>query len=190
MAKTETHQGKGNRAVTLDWPCEVPGHLTFDCPKCSSNVIVNSDGHDFGLINAIGSCHGTVWCNVDRDGEPTRTLHISANDARTATVADHRSLPAVEAGKPHSGHGDAILAIPAGVTKESDGHEAVLVQAYGTRELAVNQIASTRARSRCPGRRSWRWRLTKRTGPLRLHELRPAGPSPADTRRPEPVRQR
>lgn len=155
-AKTETHQGKGNGAVTLDWPGEVPGYLTFDCPKCDSNVIVNSDGDDFGLINAIGSYHGTVWFNVDRNGKPAQTLHISANAPWTVTVADHRSLPAVEAGKPHSGHGDAVLAIPAGVTKgtfttKSDGHEAVWVQMYGIRDLAVSQIGEYEGTFEVPG---------------------------------------
>ncbi|WP_245633713.1 hypothetical protein [Amycolatopsis jejuensis] len=155
-AATETHEGKNNGAVSLNWPSEVAGFLTFDCPKCSSNVVVTTDGDDSLLINAIGSYHGTVWFNMDRGAKPTHTLHISANASWTATVADHRTLPTVEPGKPHTSHGDAVLAIPTGVTRatfstKSDGHAAVWVLTDRRRDLAVNQIGAYDGEFEVPG---------------------------------------
>jgi hypothetical protein len=155
-APTETHQGKGNGSITLSWPADVAGYLTFDCPHCSSNVVVNTDGDEGLLINAIGAYHGTVWFNVSEDAKPSHTFTVSANSSWTATITDHRALPAVTAATPYEGKGDAVLKVPAGVTHGtfktgSDGHSAVWVQGGGTMDLAVNQIGATTVTFDVPG---------------------------------------
>ncbi|WP_432849459.1 hypothetical protein ACQPXB_03645 [Amycolatopsis sp. CA-161197] len=146
-APTETHTGKGNATVQLSWPADVPGYLTFDCPRCDSNIFVHTDGDEFSLINAIGAYHGTVWFNAIEGRDPSRVLTITANSSWTATITDHRTLPTVTAGKPHAGKGDAVLAIPAGVTHatfqtSAKGHSAVWVQGGGTMDLPVNEIGA------------------------------------------------
>ncbi|WP_326568028.1 hypothetical protein VSH64_40510 [Amycolatopsis rhabdoformis] len=147
-APTETHTGKGNATVALAWPTDVPGYLTFDCPHCDSNIFVHTDGDEFSLINAIGKYHGTVWFNAIEGRDPTRTLTITANSSWTATITDHRTLPTITPGKPYSAKGDAVLAIPAGITHAqfhtaSRGHSAVWVQRDGTMDLPVNEIDAT-----------------------------------------------
>ena len=89
---TETHTGKGNSEFQTSWPADQLGFFTFDCPKCSSNVIIDTDGGDHGLVNAIGAYHGTTWFNTYRD-HPVKRISVSANAAWTATITDYRSLP-------------------------------------------------------------------------------------------------
>ncbi|MEV6902134.1 hypothetical protein [Amycolatopsis sp. NPDC051372] len=155
-APTETHTGKGDATVQLSWPTDVPGYLTFDCPRCDSNIFVHTDGDENSLINAIGAYHGTVWFNVTEGRDPSRTLTITANSSWTATLSDHRTLPAVTAGKPYAGKGDAVLVLPAGVTHAtfktgSRGNSAVWVQSGGTMDLAVNEIGATTSDFPVPG---------------------------------------
>ncbi|MGW4488868.1 hypothetical protein ACWEOE_34155 [Amycolatopsis sp. NPDC004368] len=155
-APTETHTGKGNATVALSWPTDVPGYLTFDCPRCDSNIFVHTDGDEFSLINAIGAYHGTVWFNAIEGRDPSRTLTITANASWTATITDHRTLPTVTAAKPYAAKGDAVLAIPAGVTHAkfqttSKGHSAVWIQRGGTMDLPVNEIGPATVDFPAPG---------------------------------------
>ncbi|MFI5605924.1 hypothetical protein [Amycolatopsis sp. NPDC051903] len=155
-APTETHSGKGNGTVTLTWPGDVRGFLTFDCPRCDSNVVVHTDGDEGLLVNAIGAYHGTVWFNVREAAKPSHTLSISADSAWTATIADHRSLPTAPAGKPYAGKGDAVVAIPpdvslASFTAKNRGNTAVWVQGGATMALVVNQIGAYTGSFPVPG---------------------------------------
>src|SRR5437763_10216746 len=59
----ETHTGKGSGEFTTSWPADQLGFFTFDCPKCSANVMVDTDGGEHGLVNAIGAYRGTTWLN-------------------------------------------------------------------------------------------------------------------------------
>jgi len=144
-APTETHQGKGNATVPLTWPSGVAGFLKFDCPKCDGHIAVKTDGTDSLLVNASAPYHGTAWFNVSLGGKWVHKLDITADAAWTATITDYRGLPSVEAGKPYSAHGDAVLAIPAGMTRgkfatKSKGHTGVWTLCDGERDLVVNQI--------------------------------------------------
>jgi hypothetical protein len=144
---TERHSGgKGTSRFTTSWPAHEFAFLTFDCPKCSSNIFVDSDGGDHGLINAIGAYHGTVWFNVS-PGKSTTAITVTANAAWTATIADYRSLPVAELGKETSGKGDAVLRIPAGTTKaaltsKGAGNFGVWVTAEPSFDLVVNEIGN------------------------------------------------
>ena len=146
-APTETHQGKGNGTVTLTWPTDVAGFLTFDRPKCNSNVAVHTDGAEGLPINAIGKYHGTTWFNVSPGDERAHKLDIEANAAWTATIADYRSVPTVETGKPYSAHGDAVVKIPAGATlakisSKTPGNTIIWTLTDGELDLAVNEIGN------------------------------------------------
>jgi hypothetical protein len=141
---TETHTGKGNGEFTTDWPAGQPGYLTFDCPKCTANVFVDPDGSLPMPINAIGHYHGTVWFNVPPAG-PVHTFKVTANAAWTATLADHRSVPVAELGKPVPGKSEAVLRIPAGaksvkIQVNGQGNFSAWVTTRDSVQLVLNEI--------------------------------------------------
>lgn len=142
----ETHTGKGDGEFAVTWPADQLGFFTFDCPKCSSNVIISTDGGEYGLVNAIGKYQGTTWLNTDPD-RPTRKVTVLANAPWTATIADYRSLPAVSPGAPTPGKGDAVLRIPEGIarvhlTAKTRGNIALWVRSEEVRDLLVNEIGN------------------------------------------------
>jgi hypothetical protein len=143
---TETHTGKGEGEFAVTWPADQLGFFTFDCPKCSSNVMIDTDGGEYGLVNAIGKYKGTTWLNTEPD-RPTTKVTVHANAAWTATIADYRSLPVVAPGAPTSGKGDAVLRVPAGVTHvklsaKTRGNIALWVHSEEDRDLLVNEIGN------------------------------------------------
>ncbi|MEC3976515.1 hypothetical protein [Amycolatopsis sp. H20-H5] len=126
----ETHSGKGNAEVAITWPDRI-GFVTFECPKCGSNVMVDSDGGDYGLVNAIGSYKGTHWLN-SLPGHPATKLTVRATADWTFTIADGRDLPVAEPGKTLSGTGDAVVSLPgktatAEITAKGKGHFSVML---------------------------------------------------------------
>lgn len=140
----ETHTGKGEGQFAVTWPADQLGFFTFDCPKCAGNVIISTDGGEFGLVNAIGAYKGTTWLNTEPD-RPTRKVTVLADATWTATIADRRSLPEAGVAKPSSGKGDAVLHVPAGITHvhltaKTRGNTALWVQSDETRDLLVNEI--------------------------------------------------
>ncbi|MEU5257603.1 hypothetical protein [Amycolatopsis sp. NPDC021455] len=146
---TETHTGKGSGEFATSWPADQLGFFTFECPKCSANVMVDTDGGEHGLVNAIGAYKGTTWLNT-YEGRPTTRVTVHANAAWTATITDYRSLPTAEPGKPAKGKGDAVLKLPDGVTHvrftvKTHGATALWVNSPRKRDLLVNQIGDLQA---------------------------------------------
>src|SRR5699024_1297637 len=56
--ESQEASGTGDDVVDLE-ETEAPQTMEFDCSGCSSNVVVNSDGHNSTLVNEIGSYSGT-----------------------------------------------------------------------------------------------------------------------------------
>lgn len=141
----ETHTGTGSGEFATTWPADQVGFFTFDCPKCTANVIIDTDGGEHGLVNAIGAYQGTTWMNTDPD-RPTKRVTVHANAPWTATIADHRSIPTAETGKETAGRGDAVLKLPAGVTRirftaKTRGSVGLWVMSSPSdRDLILNQI--------------------------------------------------
>ncbi|MGW3962204.1 hypothetical protein ACWED2_20440 [Amycolatopsis sp. NPDC005003] len=143
---TETHTGTGSGEFQTSWPADQVGFFTFDCAKCTSNVIVDTDGGEHGLVNAIGSYKGTKWMNTQPD-RPAKRITVHANAPWTATIADHRNIPTAESGKDTAGKGEAVLKLPAGVTRikftaKTRGNIGLWVMATSVqdRDLILNQI--------------------------------------------------
>lgn len=141
---TETHTGKGSGEFQTSWPADQLGFFRFDCPKCSANVIIDTDGGEYGLVNAIGPYKGTTWLNTYPD-RPTKHVTIHATAAWTATITDYRALPVAAAGQPSSGKGDAVLRIPAGIAKvkfsaKTRGNIGLWIHSDDDRDLLLNQI--------------------------------------------------
>ncbi|WP_410668454.1 hypothetical protein [Amycolatopsis sp. cmx-4-68] len=142
----ETHTGKGDGEFAVTWPADQLGFFTFDCPKCRDNVMIDTDGGEFGLVNAIGAYKGTSWLNTYPD-EPTTKITVRADAAWTATIADRRSLPVASPGKEVSGKGDAVLQVPEGVTTlaftaKTRGNVGLWVMSPTVRDLLVNEIGN------------------------------------------------
>ncbi|MEV4148414.1 hypothetical protein AB0J40_32475 [Amycolatopsis sp. NPDC049691] len=141
---TETHTGKGDGEFATTWPADQLGFFTFECPKCSANVMVDTDGGEFSLVNAIGKYKGTTWLNTEPD-RPTTKVTVHADAAWTATIADYRSVLVAAAGATASGKGDAVLRIPEGVTHvkftaKTRGNVALWVRSEDLHDLLVNEI--------------------------------------------------
>ncbi|NBH09474.1 hypothetical protein [Amycolatopsis sp. SID8362] len=141
---TETHTGKGSGEFETSWPADQMGFFTFDCPKCTSNVIIDSDGGEHGLVNAIGAYKGTTWLNTYED-RPTKRVTVHANAPWTATISDYRSLPMTAPGQESSGKGEAVLRLPEGVSRvrfaaKTRGNIALCIHAGEFRDLLLNQI--------------------------------------------------
>ncbi|WP_103351797.1 hypothetical protein [Amycolatopsis sp. CA-128772] len=141
---TETHTGKGSGEFQTSWPPDQLGFFTFDCPKCRDNVIIDTDGGEHGLVNAIGAYKGTTWMNTEPD-RPTKRVTVHADAAWTATIADYRSISLAESGKPASGKGDSVVKIPAGVTRiqftaKTRSNIAIWWMSEDDRDLILNQI--------------------------------------------------
>ncbi len=142
----ETHTGTESGEFQTTWPADQVGFFTFECPKCTSNVIVDTDGGEHGLVNAIGAYRGTKWLNTD-PRRPVKRVTVHANAPWTATISDHRSVPTAEAGREAPGRGDTVLRLPAGVahvrfaakTRGSVGLW-VMSESAADRDLILNQI--------------------------------------------------
>lgn len=137
----EKHSGKGNASVPMAWPARL-GFVTFDCPKCSGHVAVNTENEL--IVNDIGPYKGTQWIN-DMPGRQAKTFTVKANAAWTLTITDERGLPVLEPGKPLSGKSEAVFAVPdavtsVAVTTKNSGRTAVWVHSGDYSELPVNQL--------------------------------------------------
>lgn len=139
----EKHKGTGDDVVSTEWPDQV-GIVTFKCPKCSGNTVLQSDGGESLLVNTIGPYRGTRWINM-HDGSLTTTFTINATGAWTLTIADLDTVERVD-GKA-SGSGDDVVYLDADSTKAAvsnrgQGNFVVQVLSGSGIELAVNEIGS------------------------------------------------
>jgi hypothetical protein len=140
----ETHTGTESGEFQTSWPADQLGFLTFECPKCTSNVIVDTDGGEHGLVNAIGAYKGTKWMNTEPD-RPVKRVTVHANAPWTATISDYRSISTAESGKETAGKSESVLKLPAGVTRirftaKTRGNVALWVMSPKDRDLLLNQI--------------------------------------------------
>ncbi len=148
----EKHSGKGNASVPTTWPMRL-GFVTFDCPKCSGHVAVNTE-HEL-IVNDAGPYKGTQWIN-DMPGYQAKTFTIKANAAWTLTVTDESGLPVLEPGKALSGKRDVVFFVPeavsaVAVTTKGNGNTAVWVHGGDYSDLPVNQLGDYQGSVPVPG---------------------------------------
>ncbi|PRY42608.1 hypothetical protein [Umezawaea tangerina] len=137
------YTGQGDDVITLDRPSGFK-IVKFECPACTGNTVLKSDGFESLLVNEIGSYSGLRWIDI-RDNSRTTTLTVTAVGAWTLTVGglDLATL----ADGPVSGSGDAVVFLmsksaKARITNTGDGNFAVHVASTkSTRmDLPVNTI--------------------------------------------------
>jgi hypothetical protein len=135
--------GRGDDVVTI----ERAGVkiVKFECPKCTSNTIVKTDGAESLLVNTIGKYRGQHWVDI-RDGSVTSTYTINAKGAWTLTVGGLDMARSIASG-PVTGTGDDVVILgheskSAAITNKGEGNFIVQVVSLDTLgiDLAVNQI--------------------------------------------------
>ncbi|MBT2547768.1 TM2 domain-containing protein [Arthrobacter sp. ISL-65] len=136
----QTLTGTGDDVKTVDLK-GVPAVVTFTCKACSGNTVLETNGHEMLLVNAVGAYAGSHL--VDTSTAATTEFAISADSAWTLKIEDIDSVPAST--DKASGHGDMVLywdalSDKAAVTNKGEGN--FVVQGFGSEvpELAVNKI--------------------------------------------------
>lgn len=129
--------------ITLDRPAGLK-IAKFECPACTGNTVVKSDGFESLLVNEIGAYSGQMWLDM-RDGSRTSTLTINATGSWTLTVGDIDM--ATMASGAVNGKGDSVVFFTGQSTKAKianvgEGNFIVQVVSLklGRVDLAVNHI--------------------------------------------------
>jgi len=138
--KTQKLTGSGDDVVKIQ-AVESLAIVKFNCPDCSGNVTLTTDGAEGLLVNTIGSYSGTHFINVS-DGSVTNQLTVTAEGSWTASIMDYTS-----ASTALSGEGDTALfltgaATSARIKNTGEGNFVVQVYSSGGTDLAVNEIGS------------------------------------------------
>lgn len=141
----EEHAGTGDDVVTIARPG--PSVVAFECGRCTSNVVVKSNGAESLLVNTIGAYKGKRLIDI-RDGSYTTTLTITANSAWKLTVGSVVQLGGL-AGSPTdpvSGHGDDVLMFAGGFSKAkitNAGESNFVVQEANLTTSRFNLVVNT-----------------------------------------------
>lgn len=141
----KVHQGRGDSVIKLDRRRAI-GVVAFECPKCTGNTVVKSDGAESLLVNEIGAYSGKRWIDI-RENSRTTTLTVQARGAWKLTVGGIGLGRVVPAGEAVSGRGDDVLLVGgtsevAKVTNTGEGNFAVHHASMITArlELLINEI--------------------------------------------------
>lgn len=139
-----TYSGTGDDVVRLDKPTGA-AIMTFSCPRCTSNTIVNGDGSNYGLVNAIGPYSGRRWID-ERGNTLTTQLAIRAHGNWTLTISGLDQ--ATRASGPVSGTGDDVVLLNANSTtaaltnRGQSNFIVTTISSVGDIDLPVNEIGS------------------------------------------------
>lgn len=140
---TKTYTGTGDDVVAVDFAGQ-PAVVAFECTGCTSNTVLNSNGSDSLLVNAIGPYSGTHIVDA-MQGTPTTQLEVKADAPWKLTISDPSTLPKTTG--PVSGHGDTAIFIAGNTSKatiQNTGQSNFVVTGYGEGfpQLAVNEIGN------------------------------------------------
>lgn len=145
-APPKTFEGRGDDVVDVGTISDV-AVIDFECPKCSSNVIVKHDGRDDSLlVNTIGSHKGRYLIGLSSGGGITTTFTIQADGAWKLTIAEGLDTLRKETGA-FQGKGDDVVLLMADTNKARITHKGesnfiVKVWSDTDLDLAINEIGS------------------------------------------------
>lgn len=143
-APPQVFTGKGDNVLKITDPGL--GIVVFECPKCTGNTIVDTNGSERLLVNTIGPYSGKRWINTN-DGSRTTQVTVKAHGSWKLTVGG-LDLASTVKGSEAKGHGDDVLvwfghASAAAVTHEGEGNFVVQVLSVSSgMDLAINEIGS------------------------------------------------
>jgi hypothetical protein len=119
--------------------------VKFECPRCTGNTILETDGAESLLVNTIGKYRGQHWVDI-REGSVTSTYTIKATGSWTLTIGG-LDLARTFASGAATGTGDDVVlmgdhATAAAITNKGGGNFIVEVASIETSrmDLAVNEI--------------------------------------------------
>ncbi|SDM88051.1 hypothetical protein [Allokutzneria albata] len=122
------------------------GVVQLDCPQCTGNVVLRSDGQEGLLVNEIGPYRGKRWFDLHADSRTT-ALTVTATGRWTLTVGG-TDLAGVRADQA-AGAGDDVVFLTrpvrsAAVAHSGEGNFVVhsVELATGRVNLAVNRIGA------------------------------------------------
>lgn len=139
-----TYTGTSDDVVKLDKPTGI-AVMSFSCPKCTSNTIINSDGSDYGLVNEIGPYVGKRVID-SQDSSLTTQLTVKAKGKWTLTVGGLDQ--ARRAIGPVSGKGDDVVLMSgatstAAITNRGESNFIVkTITTDGSLDMPINEIGS------------------------------------------------
>lgn len=137
--KTKTFKGSGDDVVKLGNFSDI-AILTFKCGGCDGNTVLESDGAESLLVNAIGPYSGQHLINVQTNSMTTK-LDVTADSDWTITIEDLSHVS-----KATKGTGDSVIYLAgpgdtAKITNQGDGN--FVVESHGDdSDLLVNEIGS------------------------------------------------
>lgn len=139
--QSQTFSGTGDDVVPIGDVTDV-AVLDFQCPSCTGNTVVKTDGADGPLVNTIGPYSGTHFINL-YDSSLTSQVTITAKGSWSLGIRDG-SLASSQL----SGTGDTALYLRQKATKAAitnHGQKNFVVHVYsgsGAVDVAVNEIGS------------------------------------------------
>ncbi|MEX0913488.1 MAG: DUF2510 domain-containing protein, partial [Demequina sp.] len=135
----------GNGDDVIDHEVTGPAIVTFDCPACERNVILETNGPDSLLVNHIGSYSGERIINVS-DGDVTTRFTISSSGSWTLTIADLATAEVFDGAAAGSGDRAIFMADTFEVVNVTyEGESNFVVYGYGGDSfspLVINEIGS------------------------------------------------
>lgn len=143
----KVYKGSGDDVVTIQKPGgDGAAIVKFECPACTSNTVVETNGAESLLVNTIGSYSGSHLIDIE-SGSTTSKVTITAVGSWKLTVGGLDM--AVQVKDKASGKGDAVLHITGNTseaTVTNTGESNFVVNTYpengGFSDLAVNTIGS------------------------------------------------
>lgn len=138
---TQSFNGTGDSVVDIALN-GLPAVITFDCPACDSNTVLETNGSESLLVNEIGAWNGQYLVDVTR-GSVTSVLTISASGDWAIAVEDISTV-AFTTG-PAAGHGDRVVHFTnpfsrAAITNTGESNFVVIGYGGSYPDLAVNEI--------------------------------------------------
>jgi hypothetical protein len=144
-AKPTVFTGRGDDVLKVPGPDGLK-IVRFQCPQCTGNTVLQTDGAESLLVNTIGAYSGEQWADVT-DGSNTTTLTVKAQGSWTITVGGIDM--AQTATGTVSGTGDDVVVLNANTTQAAitnHGQGNFVIQdvsaSGGSRNLDVNEIGS------------------------------------------------
>lgn len=143
----KVYTGNGDDVVKITKPVDGAFILSFSCPGCTDNTVVNTNGADSLIVNTIGPYSGSHIIDV-ADGSNTTKVTITASSAWKLTLSGLDKAVQVS-NKEVAGQGDSVLHMTLDTTQATitnDGSENFVVNVYpsggGYGDLPVNTIGS------------------------------------------------
>lgn len=143
----KVYQGTGDDVVAIEKPSDGAAILAFECPSCSSNTIVKTNGAESLIVNTIGAYAGSHLIDA-RQGSNTTKVTVTATGAWKITVSSLDAAMQVQ-DQQVSGKGDVVLHLMGNTTQAAltnDGDANFVVETFpesgGSLDLPVNTIGS------------------------------------------------